>query len=196
MEQPANRFQTSDPMSDLTLVVQDKKLFVHKTFLMVHSTVFYKVFMAQKDLRILPLTGKKYSLVVDLLQQIYPGDAVSLFKDDTLLDLLELAREYDVQQVFNNCSQYITKRLDSKTASLSTHHVLFYLGIVDGYERLQSLRQMLVDMASRVSATELRRSDMYSAVPATAMRDVLQRRIELFETDPDVAECLKRKNLK
>ncbi|PVD25256.1 hypothetical protein C0Q70_15754 [Pomacea canaliculata] len=29
---------------------------------------------------------------------------------------------------------------------------------------------------------------MYSAVPATAMRDVLQRRIELFETDPDAAE--------
>lgn len=82
MEQPANRFQTSDPMSDLTLVVQDKKLFVHKTFLMVHSTVFYKVFMAQKDLRVLPLTGKKYSLVVDLLQQIYPGDAVSLFKGE------------------------------------------------------------------------------------------------------------------
>ncbi|PVD25262.1 hypothetical protein C0Q70_15760 [Pomacea canaliculata] len=48
----------------------------------------------------------------------------------------------------------------------------------------------------RITATELRRSDMYSTVPATAMRDVLQRRIELFETDPDAAECLKRKNLK
>lgn len=116
--------------------------------------------------------------------------------DETLGELLQLAHEFDVQQVFHNCSLYITKRMDSKKIPFSTDHILFYLTIVDPFSRLQSLRQELVDRASRLSLSELQKSKWYANVPLTAVKDILQRRLERIEADPHITEYLRKKSPK
>ncbi|XP_025110778.1 uncharacterized protein LOC112574120 [Pomacea canaliculata] len=196
MAEPGNRFQLKDQLSDVTLVVEDRELHLHRAVLMIHSPSFQKMLKASLWQMRVPLAGKKYSTMVALLEQIYPGTAIDLFKDETLAELLQLAHELDVQHVFHNCSQYITKRMDSKTIPFSTDHNLFYLTIVEKFSRLQTLRQELVDRASRLSLSELRKSKWYATVPLTAVKDILQKRLERIEADPHITEHLRKESPK
>ncbi|XP_025110760.1 BTB and MATH domain-containing protein 38-like isoform X2 [Pomacea canaliculata] len=174
-----SRFEVGDDFADTTLVVEDRKLHVNKTLLMIHSPVFHKMFtndFREKELSEIPLPGKKYSTMVELLSHIYPGNGAGLIKDDTLEDILQLADEYDVQQVFTNCTQYINNNLSSED-KLSTDRTLFYLYVVERYEKLQSLRSKLIERASQIPANDMARSKFFLLVPGTATRDALLQQI-------------------
>lgn len=70
-----NPFCEPDEFSDVCLVVEGKKLHVHKAILMQNSPVFERMFMAdfeEKSAREIELPGKSHDLVVKFLQQIYP----------------------------------------------------------------------------------------------------------------------------
>lgn len=61
--------------SDLVLVVEDQKLHVHRTILIMASPVFKAMLSSnfkEKDAKELTLPGKKFNEFVDLLRQIYP----------------------------------------------------------------------------------------------------------------------------
>lgn len=78
-----NRFKKGDNFTNLTFVVEEQKLHVNKVFLMIHSPVLHRMFTSdfkEKDLREIQLPGKKYSAMVELLEQIYPGDTIDLIK--------------------------------------------------------------------------------------------------------------------
>lgn len=96
--------------------------------------------------------------------------------DDSFEDILQLADEYDVQQVFTNCTQYINNNLSSDD-ELSTDRTLLYLCLVERYERLQSLRSKMIERASRIPANDMMRSKFFRLVPATATRDALLKQI-------------------
>lgn len=69
-------FEEKDELSDVTLVVEDKRLHVHKTFLALHSTVFRKMFFSdfkEKESKEVCLPGKNYTAMVSFLTHIYPG---------------------------------------------------------------------------------------------------------------------------
>ncbi|XP_025111501.1 BTB and MATH domain-containing protein 38-like [Pomacea canaliculata] len=175
----SKQFQEPSQHSDVTLVVENQKLYVHKALLILHSPVFEKMLTGdfkEKELKEIPLPGKRYSVMVELMKQIYPGDVTDLVKDETLEDLLQLADEYAVQQVFANCTQYINNILRSED-KLSTDRTLRYLGVVERYEKLQSLRSRLIDRASRIPANDMMRSQFFRLVPATATRDALLKQI-------------------
>ncbi|XP_025110773.1 BTB and MATH domain-containing protein 38-like [Pomacea canaliculata] len=175
----SKQFGEPNQHSDVTLVVENQKLYVHKALLILHSPVFEKMLTGdfkEKELKEIPLPGKKYSVMVELMEQIYPGNATDLVKDETIEDLLQLADEYAVQQVFTNCTQYINNILRSED-ELSTDRTLLYLGVVERYERLQSLRSRLIERASRIPANDMIRSKFFRLVPATAMRDALLKQI-------------------
>ena len=61
--------------SDVTLVVEGKKLHVHKTVLSLHSPVFGAMFtadFAEKDAKEIELPGKTYYTMLQFLLQMYP----------------------------------------------------------------------------------------------------------------------------
>ncbi|XP_025110774.1 BTB and MATH domain-containing protein 36-like [Pomacea canaliculata] len=193
-------FEEMDQFSDMALVVEGRKLHVNKAYLMMHSPVFHRMFTSnfkEKNLMEVPLPGKKYSEVSELLKQIYPGEPIDLLNDESLPHLLKLADEYDMRQVFHNCQQHILKNLIDKSR-LSTDRVLFYLGIVEKYERLSSLRETLIDLASRIFTKDLEKSKHFPNVPATAMRDALFLRLKRIESTQyasffgDINPCLWR----
>ena len=62
--------------SDVTLVVEGKKLNVHKGVLSVYSPVFGAMFtadFAEKDAKEITLPGKKYNAMLQFLLQMYPA---------------------------------------------------------------------------------------------------------------------------
>ena len=70
-----NPFTSPSCESDVALVVEGKKLFVHKSVLSVHSPVFRTMFtedFAEKDAKESKLSGKKYDAMVQFLLQMYP----------------------------------------------------------------------------------------------------------------------------
>ena len=61
--------------SDVTLVVEGKKLHVHKAVLSLHSPVFGAMFtadFAEKDAKEIRLPGKTYDAMLQFLLQMYP----------------------------------------------------------------------------------------------------------------------------
>lgn len=111
-----------------------------------------------------------------------------LSTDKTLAALLQLADEYDMQQVFYNCKEYMMKRINSwpMFAFVPTDNILFYLGLVEQYKRLHPLRQILVDKASGISAHDMEKSKYFTSVPATATRDALLQRLKTKEPQPPI----------
>ena len=78
-----NPFSTPSCGSDLVLVVEDKKLHVHKTVLSLHSPVFRTMFtanFAEKDAKEIKLPGKKYDAMLQFLLQMYPVHSTSDLK--------------------------------------------------------------------------------------------------------------------
>lgn len=108
-----------------------------------------------------------------------------LSTDETLAALLQLADEYDMQQVFYNCKEYMMKRINNWSGSMfavvPTDNILFYLGLVEQYKRLHPLRQILVTEASGISAHNMEKSKYFTSVPATATRDALLKRLKMKE---------------
>lgn len=77
-----NRFQVRDEFSDVAFVVEDQRLYVSKTVMMMHSPVFKTMFTAdlgEKNLQEIPLPQKRYE-VVNFLEQLYPGKGFELIR--------------------------------------------------------------------------------------------------------------------
>ncbi|XP_025111350.1 ARMADILLO BTB ARABIDOPSIS PROTEIN 1-like isoform X3 [Pomacea canaliculata] len=94
------RFEVRDEFSDVAFVVEDQRLYVSKTVMMMHSPVFKTMFTAdlgEKNLQEIPLPQKRYE-VVNFLEQLYPGKGFELIRDGTLEDLLQMAEEYQAEQ--------------------------------------------------------------------------------------------------
>ena len=69
--------------SDVTLVVEDKKLHVHKAVLSLHSPVFGAMFtanFAEKDFKEIELPGKKYDVMLQFLLMMYPVHSVKAIR--------------------------------------------------------------------------------------------------------------------
>ncbi|XP_025110424.1 uncharacterized protein LOC112573936 isoform X2 [Pomacea canaliculata] len=138
----------------------------------------------EQNLKEIPLETKKYATMVNLLEQIYPGQGFELMTDNTLEDLLELADEYQVEHVFTNCKIYIDKQVEDVSNVPTTDKTLLYLKIVeqyDKYEQLHSLREQLVRRASRRPVSRLQKSRHYSSLPPTVLKDVFLRRLQKLE---------------
>ncbi|XP_025110772.1 uncharacterized protein LOC112574113 isoform X2 [Pomacea canaliculata] len=188
IEKRTSKYEEKDNFSDIVLVVENKKLHVNKTLLMMHSPVFMTMFTArfiEKDLSEIPLPGKKVNLMVELLDQIHPGYTNEKFHDETLRELLQLADEYGVQQVFHNCRAYFDRRINCKHQDMKIDEILLFLGIVEEwsneYDELRSFRFDLIRRASRVEIGLVIESKYYSSLPATTQRDIIMRRLERVE---------------
>lgn len=89
------RFESPDDLSDVNLVVFDGTLYVNKGLLMIHSPVFRDMLEGKEELHEILLPHKKYSLMVEMLRQIYPEDGVDFIKGElTYFLLISLGQIY------------------------------------------------------------------------------------------------------
>ena len=100
--------------------------------------------------------------------------------DDTLVSLLPLAEEYQVEHIRRKCERYIGTQLTSGGAALSTDQQVLYLWMCEVYG-FPEHRDRLVQLAASNSLQDLKGSRFYDSLPLLASRDVMLRRCEQLE---------------
>ena len=96
--------------SDIVLVIEGKKLHVHRWILTSQSPVFQAMLeghFQEASQHIIPLKEKKFKLMQKFLKILYPscmfGEARVPLDDENLLAVLELADEYQCVNVIKQC---------------------------------------------------------------------------------------------
>ncbi|KAL3881854.1 hypothetical protein ACJMK2_028246 [Sinanodonta woodiana] len=105
-------FTTKSAWTDLQLKVEDKTLWVPKSFLIVVSPVFRRMYESdfkERKTLVLPLPGKKYEDVLEFLK----CTITAAMTYDIVLQVLPLAHEYQVKHLLMECKYFLLRELDS-----------------------------------------------------------------------------------
>ena len=100
--------------------------------------------------------------------------------DNLLLDVLDLAKEYEVDHIKTRCEQYISNKPAIDASWLSIDQLLLYLTACDQHG-LKQPREQLVKLASQKSYRELEWSRRNGSYAASALLDVFRSRCEELE---------------
>ncbi|KAK7502168.1 hypothetical protein BaRGS_00006532 [Batillaria attramentaria] len=179
----ANPFSAADPISDLALVVEGKKLHVHKMILATSSPVFKAMFFPEsstdckgKDAATeLPLPGKNYDDVVNFLLQLYPKyNITSRITDKNLEEVMALADEYQVDFVLDKCEEFIQLSLSEE---LTVDKKLKYLWLCVTHRR-RKYRDSIVVYIIDENLKDLRRSRYFWLLPKAEQNFIIRKRCE------------------
>ncbi|XP_048258804.1 BTB and MATH domain-containing protein 36-like [Haliotis rufescens] len=136
MEKSKNMFSEACLTSDVALVVEGKKLHVNKTVLSLASPVFEKMFFGEfkeKTLLEVPLPGKTYDDMVQLLLCIYPSTTNPITADN-IDALLPLAEEYVMTSLKQRCRTFVTTYLKLNVKTLSKSQLVHFMHLADKYD--------------------------------------------------------------
>ncbi|XP_061186699.1 uncharacterized protein LOC133194809 [Saccostrea echinata] len=181
-----------DPeVTDLTLIVEEKKIHVAKVVLMDASPVFRKMFtddFKEKNAAEVHLPGKEYSSFVSFLRCICPREYVTL-SESSIEDLLPIAHEYDVRCVLRKCEKWLLTELDLKKKKVSGHHFsveddveyfmkCIYYGSEYGLRELydKSFKTMIPYKLKRYMSNEF-----YKMLPEKNKRELTETRLAKIE---------------
>ncbi|XP_046543080.1 BTB and MATH domain-containing protein 38-like [Haliotis rubra] len=145
MENSEITFSEPSLTSDVALVVEGKKLHVNKTVLSLASPVFERMFFGEfkeKTLSEVPLPGKTYADMTELLRCIYPS-IFNPLTDDNIDVLLPLAEEYDITSLKVRCRTFVTTYLKLNVKTLPRSKLVHFMNIADKYGFDDVLRECL-----------------------------------------------------
>ena len=101
--------------------------------------------------------------------------------DDLLRDVLDLAKEYQIDHIKTRCEQYISSRLAIVSVRrLSSEQLLIYLSACDEHG-LENLREKLMKLASEMTYNELENGRRSRSYAASAVLDVFRSRCKELE---------------
>ncbi|XP_046546693.1 BTB and MATH domain-containing protein 36-like isoform X2 [Haliotis rubra] len=111
--------------SDVALVVEGRSLHVNKAVLATASDFFDTMFngnFKEKQEREVPLPGKRYTDIVDMLLCIYPSELRPVTKA-TVDKMLELADEYQIKSLKRKCEEFLLRvcKMSKKEKKDVTH---------------------------------------------------------------------------
>ncbi|XP_064652918.1 kelch-like protein 38 [Lineus longissimus] len=104
-------FMNPDELSDVILVVEKKKLYVHRQYLAEWSSVWRTMFLtnfANRNQTEIMLPGKRLEDILDLLRCIYPMQ--SAVTDENVNTLLSLADEYMMERIMTKCEDFLLEK--------------------------------------------------------------------------------------
>ena len=112
-------------LSDVILVVEDRKLHVHRSILALWSPVFEKMFSSEfkeKNNDEIPLPGKKAREVKTLLLMMYPSLEEKKVTKANCYFLFELAHEYQIESIARKCEaqmvSMVKKRMENDVLAM------------------------------------------------------------------------------
>ncbi|XP_062568616.1 uncharacterized protein LOC134230784 [Saccostrea cucullata] len=123
-EQEVDYFPYDPDLTDLTLIVEGRKIHVIKAVLMDASPVFRKMFtddFKEKNEAEVCLSGKEYSSFILFLRCIFPREYVIL-SERSIADLLPLAQEYDLRCILMECETWLLTELEFKKSKVQNHY--------------------------------------------------------------------------
>ena len=163
--------------SDVVLVVEDKKLHVHRAVLALCSPVFEKMFTSEFQEK-----GKNEisNELIQLLQIIYPSVSekpTDQIKEENCRFLLQLADEYQMDAIVRRCEDYIVTTL-KRTRNGIIEELIF----AQTYN-LQKLKRTSIELAKDLSLQELKRNKLYGKINAENLQGILEEIIIRLEKE-------------
>ena len=149
-----NDFSAPWKFSDVVLVVEDQKFYVHRSTLAYWSPVFEKMFISdfkEKSNDEIPLPGKKASEIKQLLYMMYPSLEEKPVTKSNCYFLFELAHEYQIEAIAQKCEALMVYMVKQRTEN----DVLAMLIYGQKYQ-LKSLISTCICEAQRLTLKELK----------------------------------------
>lgn len=103
-------------LSDVVLIVEDKKFHAHKSVLCLWSSVFSRMFQSdfkEKDQDCIPLPGKTAEEFRQVLHAIYPSVEKPIETLKNCKVLLSYGREYLMSRLLKRCEAFLSEKLNS-----------------------------------------------------------------------------------
>ena len=115
----ADRPDFSEPwkFSDVVLVVEDQRFYVHRNILALWSPVFERMFTGafqEKNKEEIPLPDKKANEIKELLLMIYPnvmGKPWAIVTHENCYFLASLAQEYQIYAIGQQCEEFLVDKV-------------------------------------------------------------------------------------
>ncbi|KAJ3647096.1 hypothetical protein Zmor_024638 [Zophobas morio] len=165
--------------SDITLLVDDQKLYAHKVILAVRSEYFESLLYEDPQNTKITITGVPFDALRTLLKYIYTGTITISSDVDTTLQILGLAHQYS----FIDLQTTIIKKLKPL---LTLQNVCAVLNTANFYE-LEELLEVCHSFME-LNASEVVSSDCFAELSQKSMIKLLERstffapEIEIFKS--------------
>ncbi|KAJ8315295.1 hypothetical protein KUTeg_007445 [Tegillarca granosa] len=172
-------FLEQKPNTDLILLVEGKKLYVHKTILAFASPVWAKMLTAdfkEKGVSEIELPGKTIRSVVAFLRCVYP-DIIDDIDNENVYQVLPLAEEYQCHKLKEKCEKYFVNFLSIQKDVGPALKSLLASCTYDLKESLEASADVLCDR----SLSTLERYQLWNEVPTEGKFMVCKKRSKLFE---------------
>ena len=166
--------------SDLVLLVEGRKLQVHRDILALSSPVFSRMFegdFKEKNAQEISLSGKKFHEIREMLLVIYPTTEKSVNEINCYF-LLALAQEYQVSTVIEKCKRCLLEALKSKQGSC----ILDMLFVAQRYS-LENVLDECIKKTEELSFAEMKQHTKYGQIEPLSQRKMIELRLLKVEAE-------------
>ena len=166
--------------SDLVLLVEGRKLQVHRDILALSSPVFSRMLegdFKEKTAQEISLPGKRFHEMREMLLVIYPTTQKSVNEINCYF-LLALAHEYQVSTVIEKCKRCLLEALKSKQGSC----ILDMLFVAQLYS-LENVLDECIKKTEDLSFGEMKRHPKYGQIEPLSQRKMIELRLLNVEAE-------------
>lgn len=167
---------------DLTLIVENKKLYVNKAILAIVSPVFDKMFtdaFKERDSDELPLPEKKYTDVLEFLHCVYPGVDQKDITAANARIIAPLADEYQITKLLSTCDSVLASSLHHSTTTSDIYKDLKFATRL----RLPKLQSKCIEYASERKLSDIKEANKKHEIPLEIHEKVLAAGFKRRELD-------------
>ena len=195
-------------MSDLVLLVEERKVYVHKAILAISSPVFETMMSSnfkEKNAKEIPLPGKKVEEIEDLLRAIYPYCEHAISRQNCC-SLLKLSSEYQMDELKKRCEKFVldtyqpitnTARHQHSSAAKALREEALQFVVVSQRHQLSDevVQCCITTFVSQLSRWESMETNMfYSQLEAQSRLRIMEERVKFLEKRLDTCNCGARLN--
>jgi len=159
--------------SDIVLVVEDRRFYVHRNILALWSPVFDKMFTAafqEKNKEEIPLPDKKANEIKELLLMIYPnvtGKPWIRVTHENCYFLAKLAQEYQIDAIVIQCEDFLVNKMGKRKDIISE------LIFAQTY-KMEKLVLDRITEASQLSIKELNGHEMCDQIDPSIYKKIVK----------------------
>lgn len=131
----ANDFCEPSQLFNLTLLVEEKKLFFNKDLLASYSPVFNRMLygdFAESKTNEISLPDKRFSEIQDLLRCLYPMPHTKDITDDNIDAILKIADEYQISDLTHRSARHIKLNWTNSCAKIA-HGIVLAVKVLVAY---------------------------------------------------------------
>ena len=147
------------------------------------SPVFEKMFTSEfqeKNLKSIPLPGKKASEIKELLLIIYPsvsGKAWKAITNENVYFLVKLADEYQMAAIFKRCEDFLVE----KVTRLSAGNAFLADLIFAQTYKLEKLLETTINKARKLRLKDFKSHEVYDQIEPQIYKKIVEGMIERLE---------------